>query len=85
MEMDMDAAFDEPAEPLVATSPFEATPETAQYPEDPKILEGLDDVLDELTGRQPGEQYPSDSHSAPNTDEQKANLDLTDIEALFEE
>jgi len=85
MEMDMDAAFDEPAEPLVTTSPFEATPETAQYPEDPKILEGLDDVLDELTGRQPEEQYPSDSHSAPNTDEQKANLDLTDIEALFEE
>jgi len=84
-EMDMDAAFDEPAEPSVTASPFEATPEAAQYPEDPMILEGLDDVLEELTGRKQEEIPSSELPSAPDLDEQKANLDLADIEALFEE
>ena len=51
--MDIDAAFDEPAEPTVTTSPFEATPETSRLPDDPAILEGLDDILGELTGNQP--------------------------------
>jgi hypothetical protein len=77
--MDIDAAFDEPAEPIVTTSPFEATPET------PAILEGLDDILGELTGNQSGGNSDSELPSAPNLGEQKANLDLSDIEALFEE
>ncbi len=84
-EMDMDAAFDEPAEPSVTTSPFEASPGTAQHPEDPTILEGLDDVLEELTGRKQEDNPPSELPSAPNLEEQKAHLDLADIEALFEE
>ena len=84
-EMDMDAAFDEPAEPPVTTSPFEATSEAAQLPEDPMILEGLDDVLEELTGRKQEETPSPELPSAPDLDEQKANLDLADIEALFEE
>ena len=84
-EMDIDAAFDEPAEPLVTTSPFESTPQTAQHLEDPTILEGLDDVLEELTGSKKEGDIASDLPSAPNLDEQKADLDLADIEALFEE
>ena len=84
-EMDMDAAFDEHSEPLTTTSPFEATPETSQQLEDPKILEGLDEVLEELTGGKPEEKSNFELPSAPNLDEQKANLDLADIEALFEE
>ncbi len=84
-EMDMDAAFDEPAEPLVTTSPFEANPETAQNPEDQTILEGLDDVLEELTGSKQEDNAASELPSAPDLGEQKANLDLSDIEALFEE
>ena len=81
----MDAAFDEHSEPLTTTSPFEATPETSQQLEDPKILEGLDEVLEELTGGKPEEKSNFELPSAPNLDEQKANLDLADIEALFEE
>ncbi len=46
--MDMDAAFDEPAESLVTTSPFEATPDAGQLPPDQEILDGLEDVLEEL-------------------------------------
>ena len=84
-EMDIDAAFDEPAEPLVTTSPFESTPQTAQHLEDPTILEGLDDVLEETTGSKQEGDIASDLPSAPNLDEQKADLDLADIEALFEE
>ncbi len=84
-EMDMDAAFDEPAPPSVTTSPFEATPESPQHPEDPTILEGLDDVLEELTGRKQAEHPLSEFPSANDPDEQKANLDPADIEALFEE
>ena len=84
-EMDMDAAFDEPKDLLVSTNPFEATPETAQPLEDASILEGLDEVLDELTGRQPTAKPPSELPSAPDLVESKANLDLEDIEALFEE
>jgi len=83
--MDIDAAFDEPAEPTVTTSPFEAAHETSRPPDDPAILEGLDDILGELTGNQPGGNPDSELPSAPNLGEQKANLDLSDIEALFEE
>ncbi|MFL2975777.1 MAG: CARDB domain-containing protein [Candidatus Thalassarchaeaceae archaeon] len=83
--MDIDAAFDEPAEPTVTTSPFEATSETSRPPDDPAILEGLDDILGELAGNQPEGNPDSELPSAPNPGEQKANLDLSDIEALFEE
>jgi hypothetical protein len=49
------------------------------------ILEGLNDVLDELTGgKSEGENTP-ELPSAPILDEQKVDIDLTDIEALFEE
>ena len=84
-EIDMDAAFDEPADPPVTTSPFEATPETAQRHEDPTLLEGLDDVLDELTGRKTEEEDDFELPPAPDIGQQKADLDLEDIEALFEE
>ena len=84
-EIDMDAAFDEPAEPPVTTSPFEATPETAQRHEDPTLLEGLDDVLDELTGPKTEEEDDFELPPAPDFGQQKADLDLEDIEALFEE
>ena len=69
----------------MTTSPFEAAPEAVQHPQDPTILEGLDDVLEELTGRKQEENPASELPPAPNLGEQKANLDLTDIEALFEE
>lgn len=83
--MDIDAAFDEPAEPLVTTSPFESAPHAAQHLEDPTILEGLGDVLEELTGSKQEGDPASDLPSAPNLYEKKVDLDLADIEALFEE
>jgi len=85
IEMDMDAAFDEPAESLVTTSPFEATPDAGQLPPDQEILDGLEDVLEELTGGKSNDNLPSEFSPAPNLDEQKATLDPADIEALFEE
>jgi len=84
-EIDFDAAFDQPAEPLVTTSPFAAPPEAQQNPPDPMILEGLNDVLDELTGGKPEGENTPELPSAPILDEQKVDIDLTDIEALFEE
>ena len=84
-EIDIDAAFDEPAEPLVDTSPFESPPRADQRLEDPTILEGLEDVLEELTGSKQEVDSGSDLPSAPNLYEKKADLDLADIEALFEE
>jgi hypothetical protein len=85
IEMDIDAAFDEPAESLVTTSPFEATPDAGQLPPDQEILDGLEDVLEELTGGKSNDNLPSEFSPAPNLDEQKATLDPADIEALFEE
>jgi len=82
--MDMDAAFDVPGEPLDSTSPFEASPETARHREDAMVLEGLDKVLEELTGSKP-ETTPPQLPPAPSVDEPKASLNIEDIEALFEE
>jgi len=69
----------------VATSPFAAPPEAQQNPPDPMILEGLNEVLDELTDGNPEGENTLELPSAPILDEQKVEIDLTDIEALFEE
>ena len=79
----MDAAFDEPGGLLDITSPFEAAPEGADLPGEP-ILEGLDEILEELTGRKP-ETSSTELPPAPSLDEPKATLNMEDIEALFEE
>ena len=83
--MDMDAAFDGPGESLESTSPFEANPETTRHREDAMILEGLDEILDELTGSKPETTPPPELPPAPSIDEPIATLNPEDIEALFEE
>ena len=81
----MDAAFDDLGESLDSTSPFEADPETTHHREDAMILEGLDEVLKELTDSKP-ETTPSPEFSpASSIGEPKATLNPDDIEALFEE
>ena len=83
--MDMDAAFDGPGESLENTSPFEANPETTHHREDAMILEGLDEVLNELTGSNSETTPLPELPPAPSIDEPKATLNPEDIEALFEE
>jgi len=84
-EMDMDAAFDDPGKSLDSTSPFEADPEITHHREDAMILEGLDEVLEELTGSKPKTTSSPELPPAPSIGEPKATLNPEDIEALFEE
>ncbi len=82
--LDFDAAFDEPAEPLDITSEPQREGSSPEFSlEDPPMVQGLDDVIEELTGTKPGN--PPEIPPAPDLDGAKAHLDLDDIEALFEE
>ncbi|MGB1461236.1 MAG: CARDB domain-containing protein [Candidatus Thalassarchaeaceae archaeon] len=80
-DIDFDAAFDEPEPPVVDPNEMFA-PSGDSSLEDAAILDGLDEVLDEL-GLGGGDA--SEIPSAPIIDEANSNLDLEDIEALFEE
>ena len=84
-ELDIDLAFDEPIRPQASDNPFEKNTEAVHSIEDDAILEGLDDVLEELTGIQATQEPPGYLPSAPDLDEPKVDLDIEDIEALFEE
>ena len=80
-DIDFDAAFDEPETPVI--DPNEMFAPTEKSPrEDAAILDDLDEVLDELgLGKEDAPVIPS----APRIDDANSNLDLEDIEALFEE
>ena len=80
-DIDFDAAFDEPETPFLDPNEMFAPPGDSQL-EDAAILDGLDEVLDEL-GLGGGDT--SEIPSAPIIDEANSNLDPEDIEALFEE
>ena len=86
--LDFDDAFDGPSEErhqlqAAIRPPAEETPET-KLPR--HIIDGLDDVLAELTGSRPS-SGPSDHVPSSDSSEpvEKGVLDLDDIEALFEE
>ena len=82
--LDIDAAWDEPAESLDIISEPEREDSAPEFSlEDPTTIQGLDDVIEELTGTKPAN--PSEVPPAPDLGEPKAHLDLDDIEALFEE
>tara|TARA_Y100000768_G_scaffold353360_1_gene305605 strand:- start:287 stop:688 length:402 start_codon:yes stop_codon:yes gene_type:complete len=80
-DIDFDAAFDEPETPVIDPNDLFAPPEESPR-EDAAILDGLDEVLDELgLGEEDAPVIPS----APRIDVVNSNLDPEDIEALFEE
>ena len=80
-DIDFDAAFDEPENPVVDPNEMFAPPEKSPR-EDATILDDLDEVLDELgLGKEDAPVIPS----APRVDIANSNLDPEDIEALFEE
>ena len=80
-DIDFDAAFDEPEPPVIDPNEMFAPPEESPR-EDAAILDGLDEVLDELgLGKEDSPVIPS----APRIDDANSNLDPEDIEALFEE
>tara|TARA_B100001123_G_scaffold233319_1_gene261796 strand:- start:7301 stop:10759 length:3459 start_codon:yes stop_codon:yes gene_type:complete len=82
--LDIDAAFDGPDESIDFTSEPERDESAPEFSlEEPPIIQGLDDVIEELTGTKPGN--PPEVPPAPDLGEPKAHLDLDDIEALFEE
>ena len=80
-DIDFDAAFDEPEAPVIDPNEMFAPPEKSPR-EDAAILDGLDEVLDELgLGKEDAPVIPS----APRIDDANSSLDPEDIEALFEE
>ncbi len=82
--LDMDAAFDDPSESLfVNDDSAEEHKAPAFALEEPPLIQGLDEVLEELTGAKPDNS--PEVPPAPDLGGPKAPLDLQDIEALFEE
>ncbi len=80
----MDAAFDDPAESLdTPREPSEDLQASSFALEEPPLIQGLDEVLQELTGAK--QETPAEVPPAPDLGDAKAPLDLEDIEALFEE
>ena len=80
-DIDFDAAFDEPETPVVDPNEMFAPPNKSPR-EDAAIIDGLDEVLDELgLGKEDTSVIPS----APRIEDANINLDPEDIEALFEE
>ena len=82
--IDFDAAFDEPDLPAGDSTEMFAPPEYRPS-EETSILDDLDEVLGELTGRKTDTPDVPELPSAPSLDDTNSNLDQEDIEALFEE
>ena len=81
LDIDFDAAFDEPEIPAVDPNEMFAPPDKSTR-DDAVILDNLDDVLDGLgLVKEDASAIPS----APRIDVANSNLDPEDIEALFEE
>ena len=82
--IDMDAAFDDQDDALDDHGESHGVRQAPAFAlEEPPLIQGLDEVLEELTGAKP--DATPEVPPAPDLGEAKAALDLEDIEALFEE